>query len=149
MMQLKNIRKKDAHNAIQDRLDFGIRASAWARENLDVVHSLRGYAPLPNLGYHNPEKPDPREMPRKAFNQMCDQMERLHVAYIIESYETVIAWVDGSDRVHIPPFRYSLTTTQHQHTAAYALTGQSFYRAAPETERAGVSLTGTIGRRGW
>lgn len=145
-MKLKNIRMMDADQAIRERKDFGVKASAWARENLDVAHSFRGYVPLRALGFHGPESPDPREMPRQAFNEMCDRMERLHAAYIIESYGTVIAWVDGSDRVHIPPFRYSLTTTQHQHTVRLALEGKAMHGG---TERAGVSLTGTIGRRGY
>lgn len=148
-MQLKNIRMKDAGYAIEDRLDFGVRASKYVRQELGITHSLRGYSPKATLGYYNPEKIDGFALPKEYFDQMCDQMERLHVAYIVESYNTVIAWVDGSGGVHMPPFRHSLTTTQHQHTTAYALTGQNFHRAAPGAERSELSHTGTIGRQGW
>lgn len=148
-MQLKNIRMKDAGHAIEDRLDFGVRASKYVRETLGIKHSLRGYSPKATLGYHNPEKIDGFSLPKEYFDQMCDHMERAHVAYIIESYYTVIAWVDGSGGVHMPPFRHSLTTTQHQHTASCALKGKSFYRAAPDAERSPLSYEGTIGRPGW
>ena len=146
-MQLKNIRMKDAHNAIEDRLDFGVRASKHVRETLGIKHSLRGYSPKATLGYHNPEKIDGFALPKEYFDQMCDHMERAHVAYIIESYYTVIAWVDGSGGVHMPPFRHSLATTQHQHTASYALKGKSFFWV--DTERSPLSYEGTIGRPGW
>lgn len=147
-MQLKNIRMKDAHNAIEDRLDFGVRASKYVRETLGIKHSLRGYRPLEVVGYYGTDGLR-EQLPADYFLKMSDQMERLHVAYIVESYNTVIAWVDGSGGVHMPPFRHSPTTTQHQHTAAYALTRQSFYREVPETERSELSHEGTIGRQGW
>jgi hypothetical protein len=141
-MQLKNIRMKDVHNAIEDRLDFGVRASKRARELLDIEHSMRGYAPLPVLGYHGPA--GLREaLPTDYYLAMCDQMERLHVSYVIESYNTVIMWVDGTGHVHIPPFRHSRTTTEHQHTARYALQGQHMHFG---TERSELSHSGTIGR---
>lgn len=147
-MQLKNIRMRDAGHAIEDRLDFGVRASKYVREYLDIKHSLRGYRPLEVVGYYGTAGLR-EQLPAEYFLKMSDQMERRHVAYIVESYNTVIAWVDSSGEVHMPPFRHSLTTTQHQHTAAYALTGQSFYRAAPDAERSELSQTGTIGRQGW
>lgn len=145
-MQLKNIRRKDVHNAIEDRLDFGVRATKRLRETLGVKHSLRGYSPMATLGYYGTEDINERALPRDYFLDMNDQMERLHVAYIIESYNTVIAWVDSVGRAHFPPFRHSLTTTEHQHTASYALTGKGFYREVPDTERSELSKSGTIGR---
>ena len=148
-MQLKNIRMKDAKHAIEDRLDFGVRASKYVRDYLDIKHSMRGYRPLEVVGYYGTAEGREGALPAEYFHTMSDQMERLHVAYIVESYNTVIAWVDGSGGVHMPPFRHSLTTAQHQHTAAYALTGQSFYRVAPDTERSELSHEGTIGRQGW
>lgn len=146
-MKLKNIRMRDAHDAIRERKDFGVKASAWARENLDVVHSLRGYAPLANVGCHEPEMNERRALPAEYFRAMVDEMQRRKAAYIVESYNTVIAWVDADGGVHIPPFRHSLTTTQHQHTARYALEGQhmGFYNV----ERSELSHQGTIGRRGY
>lgn len=147
-MQLKNIRMKDAHNAIEDRLDFGVRANKRVRETLDITHSLRGYRPLEIVGYYGTAGLR-EQLPAEYFLEMSDQMERLHVAYIVESYNTVIAWVDGSGGVHMPPFRHSLATTQHQHTASYALKGKSFYQEVPETERSPLSHEGTIGRPGW
>lgn len=147
-MQLKNIRRKDAHNAIEDRLDFGVRASKRVQESpaLGMKHSLRGYSPMATLGYHGTEDINERALPRDYFLDMNDQMERLHVAYIIESYNTVIAWVDGSGRAHFPPYRHSPHTTEHQHIASYALTGKSFYQEVPDTERSELSKSGTIGR---
>jgi hypothetical protein len=146
-MKLKEIRMMDADQAIRERKDFGVKATAWARENLDVVYSLRGYAPLPNVGCHEPELNERRALPAEYFREMVADMQRRKAAYIVESYNTVIAWVDADGGVHIPPFRHSLTTTQHQHTASYALKGRSFFWA--ETERSELSYAGTIGRRGY
>jgi len=146
-MRLKNIRMMDADQAIRERRDFGVKATAWARENLDVVHSLRGYVPLRALGFHGPEMNERRALPAEYFRAMVDEMQRRKAAYIVESYNTVIAWVDDDGGVHMPPFRHSLATTQHQHTARYALEGKrmGFYNV----ERSELSHAGTIGRPGY
>lgn len=145
-MQLTSIRLKDADRAIEDRLDFGVRANKLVREKLGMKHSLRGYSPMATLGFHGPELNDRREMPVGVFQEMVDQMERLHAAYIIESYETVIGWEDASGRWHILPLRYSATTTQHQHLLC-AVIGVSWRDI--ETTRVILPEDKRIGRPGF
>jgi len=144
-MQLTNIRLKDAERAIEDRLDFGVRASKAAREKMGVEHSLRGYSPLATLGFCGTEKMA-SAMPDEYWTQMSDQMERLRVAYIVESFETVIGWQDSNGRWHIPPFRYSLTTNSHQRALCAAI-GVSWYDI--DTTRVVLPEDKRIGRPGF
>ena len=67
--------------------------------------------------------------------------------YTVLSYSTPIAWVSASGEVTLPGLRYSLTTTQHQHTAARAL-GLSLYSDEPDEGRA-VPADHYGARMGW
>lgn len=44
-----------------------------------------------------------------------------HIAYWVYSYDTPIAWVDNNGVWFMPPVRYSITTTNHQHLVARAI----------------------------
>lgn len=143
--KLKPTLMRDGVQAIRERRNFAVRTSNRAWEELGIRHSLRGYSPIDTLGFYGTEKMA-SEMPDDYWCQMSDHMERAHVAYIVESYNTVIGWLDGSGDWHIPPFRYSLTTTQHQWTLAAAI-GVYWYDI--DTTRVIMSDDVKIGRPGF
>lgn len=113
-LQLPNISLAFADLAISAGRDFGVPASKRVRRLMpDVKYSLRGYRPLSALGFHGHASMN-SQMPDDAWSEVEDQMNRLHVRYIVESFHTCIGWVDASGNWHILPYRYSLTTTEHQ-----------------------------------
>jgi len=68
------------------------------------------------------------DVPEKHRPQGGDEWVEENVDYWVYSYDTPIAWVYkpgthgvAAGTVHMPPVRYSLTTTQHQHLVADAL----------------------------
>lgn len=84
----------DAEQLIKNRLPFKLR---------DTLSATKGW--------------DGRfgELPLDLREQVTD------ADYVVYSYRTPIAWVDGSGFVTVPDVGYSLTTSQHQYLAAHAL----------------------------
>lgn len=68
------------------------------------------------------------------------------IAYVVWSYETIVAWVYNDGHIVMPPVRYSNTTTQHQHLIARAL-GVPF--TTTESARKGKGKTPYTSRSGW
>lgn len=120
-MNLPNLSLWFADLAIAAQRDFGVPASKRVRRLMpDVKYSLRGYCPLSVVGFHGHASMN-SQMPDDAWAEVEDQMNRLHVRYIVESFHTCIGWIDASGNWHILPYRYSLTTTQHQETMCAAI----------------------------
>lgn len=120
-LDLPNISLGFADLAITAQRDFGVPASKRVRRLIPYVkYSLRGYRPLSAIGFHGHASMN-NQMPDDAWGEVEDQMNRLHVRYIVESFHTCIGWVDASGDWHILPYRYSLSTTQHQETMCSAI----------------------------
>jgi hypothetical protein len=86
------------------------------------------------------------DLPEKYVQRFLADYEDGGVAYVVWSYETVVAWVVDDGRIAFPPVRYSNTTTQHQYLVARALR-QEF--ASTESARKGKGKTPYTHREGW
>lgn len=85
------------------------------------------------------------DLPDKYCDALRADLDRYGAAYIVWSYDTIIAWRLPGGTVTMPPVRYSNTTTQHQYVVARAL-GVPFTTTESAREGKGKSPYG--GRRG-
>lgn len=145
-LDLPNISLGFADLTITAQRDFGVPASKRVRRLMpDVKYSFRGYRPLSAVGFHGHADMN-SQMPSDVWGEVENEMNRLLVLYIVESFHTCIGWVDGSGNWHVLPYRYSLTTTQHQEIMCAAL-GLSWH--ALDTTRVILSDEVKIGRPGF
>lgn len=125
-MKIKTYSVRDAHEPISRHEGFKARSMSGA-----TVEAGQHF----NAG----------DLPHEYLRELRETLERDGSAYVVWSYSTPIAWTSESGTV-VPPVRYSVTTSQHQSTARYGLTGRVGY---VPTERRAVPA-GIYGPRdGW
>lgn len=128
---LRPLRERRTHDEAAGHI---FRREAFEIGNLSAEHFTRG-------------RTYPGDLPGQYVTDLQRDVSRHNEAYLVRSYETVIAWVLPGGTVIMPPVRYSQTTTQHQHLTARAL-GVSF-SATDGSFREGKGKTPYTSRKGW